>query len=71
MTYLNKVPVGISNTIKWIIGDENLRNFARRYGLEQGSRIRIVLFNKDQLIAEVGDNHRLGISMDLASHIAV
>ncbi len=71
MTYLNKVPVGISNTIKWIIGDEKLKAFARNYGLEQGSEIRIVLFDKDSLIAEVGNDHRLGISMDLASHIAV
>lgn len=71
MTYLDKVPVGISNTIKWIIGDEALKNFAKRYGLEQGSTIRVVLSDKDAIIAEVGEDHRLGISMDLASHIAV
>ncbi len=71
MTYLDKVPIGISNTIKWIIGDETLKSFAKRYGLEQGSTIRVVLSDKDAIIAEVGDDHRLGISMDLASRIAV
>lgn len=70
MQSLSKVRAGESCEIKWMFGNADVINFLERYGIKEGSQIRVLGRVLDGLIIGNG-KVRLAVGDEVAERIQV
>ena len=70
MQSMAKVQAGESCEIKWMFGNADVMNFLERYGIKEGSRIRVLGRVLDGLIIGNG-KVRLALGDEVAERIQV